>query len=156
VQTQVAELSGATLEAPGIVKRNGVYWLFASHTSGWAPNPSAFPSPPLLSLLLSHPHPRPHLDKYFSAPALSGTWSAQADIAPEANRTYFSQNNYDFPLGTNAIYMGDRWRPDLLGSSRYMWYPLSWATGKSPVALLAASAGAGQARRSDVAVAVRR
>ena len=53
-------VSGATLEAPGIVKRNGVctstlafslgpvqadrssqvYWLFASHTSGWDPNPN--------------------------------------------------------------------------------------------------------------------
>lgn len=25
--------------------------------------------------------------------------------------------------------MGDRWRPSLLGSSRYIWYPLSWNTG---------------------------
>lgn len=32
-------------------------------------------------------------------------------------------------LGTNGIYMGDRWRPEKLGSSRYMWFPLSWATG---------------------------
>jgi hypothetical protein len=24
--------------------------------------------------------------------------------------------------------MGDRWRPDVLGSSRYMWYPLSFAS----------------------------
>lgn len=28
-----------------------------------------------------------------------------------------------------AIYMGDRWRPSLLGSSTYIWYPLSWNTG---------------------------
>lgn len=33
------------------------------------------------------------------------------------------------PLGTNSVYMGDRWRPDLLGSSRYIWLPMSWATG---------------------------
>jgi hypothetical protein len=26
--------------------------------------------------------------------------------------------------------MGDRWRPSLLGSSRYVWLPLSWASGK--------------------------
>lgn len=26
--------------------------------------------------------------------------------------------------------MGDRWRPSLLGSSRYIWLPLSWASGK--------------------------
>ncbi|KAG6866250.1 hypothetical protein C0991_006837 [Blastosporella zonata] len=25
--------------------------------------------------------------------------------------------------------MGDRWRPTLLGSSRYIWFPLSWSTG---------------------------
>lgn len=25
--------------------------------------------------------------------------------------------------------MGDRWRPSLLGSSTYIWYPLSWSTG---------------------------
>lgn len=25
--------------------------------------------------------------------------------------------------------MGDRWRPDLLGSSRYIWYPLDWSSG---------------------------
>lgn len=33
------------------------------------------------------------------------------------------------PLGSSAIYMGDRWRPDVLGSSTYIWYPLSWSTG---------------------------
>ncbi|KAJ7596776.1 galactan 1,3-beta-galactosidase [Mycena floridula] len=107
VTVQMSVLTGSTLEAPGIVKRNGVYYLFASHTSGWDPNPQ----------------------KFFSATSLSGPWSAQADIAPEAVRTYFSQNNYDMPLGTNAIYMGDRWRPLLLGSSRYVWLPLSWASG---------------------------
>ena len=25
--------------------------------------------------------------------------------------------------------MGDRWRPDLLGSSRYIWYPLDFSSG---------------------------
>lgn len=28
-----------------------------------------------------------------------------------------------------AIYMGDRWRPSLLGSSRYIWYPMTWDSG---------------------------
>ena len=61
--------------------------------------------------------------------SLSGPWSSQADVAPQAVRTYFSQNAYDLPLGSNAIYMGDRWRPDLLGSSRYVWYPLDFSSG---------------------------
>ncbi|THH21295.1 hypothetical protein EW146_g239 [Bondarzewia mesenterica] len=111
VTTQVNVLSGATLEAPGMVKRNGVYYLFASHTSGWDPN----------------------ANKFFSAQSLSGNWSSQADIAPANIRTYFSQNNYDMPLGSNAIYMGDRWRPSLLGSSRYIWYPLDWSSGSPQI-----------------------
>ncbi len=61
--------------------------------------------------------------------SLSGPWSSQQDIAPPATNTYFSQNAYDLPLGSNAIYMGDRWRPDLLGSSRYIWYPLDFSSG---------------------------
>ncbi|KAK0500638.1 galactan 1,3-beta-galactosidase [Armillaria luteobubalina] len=111
VSAQVSVLSGSTLESPSVVKRNGVYYLIASHTSGWAPNPN----------------------KYFSATSLSGPWSSQADIAPEAVRTYFSQNAYDLPLGSDAMYMGDRWRPSLLGSSRYMWFPLSWSSGSPQI-----------------------
>lgn len=29
--------------------------------------------------------------------------------------------------------MGDRWRPDLLGSSRYIWYPLDWSSGSPQI-----------------------
>ena len=61
--------------------------------------------------------------------SLAGPWTSQQDIAPEATRTWYSQNAFDLPLGANAIYMGDRWRPDLLGSSRYIWYPLDFSSG---------------------------
>lgn len=111
VTTQVSVLSGSTLESPGIVKRNGKYFLIASHTSGWAPNPN----------------------KFFSASSLAGPWTAQADIATPATRTWYSQNAYDLPLGSNAIYMGDRWRPSLLGSSRYIWYPLDFSSGNPQI-----------------------
>ncbi|KAJ7124820.1 galactan 1,3-beta-galactosidase [Mycena crocata] len=107
VTAQVNVLSASTLESPGIVKRSGRYYLFASHTSGWAPNPN----------------------RWFVASSISSTFSAQADLAPQPVRTYFSQNAYDMPLGTNGIYMGDRWRPELLGSSRYIWLPMTWASG---------------------------
>ncbi|TDL28900.1 galactan 1,3-beta-galactosidase [Rickenella mellea] len=111
VTAVVSELFGATLEAPGIIKRNSVYYLFASHTSGWAPNPN----------------------KWFSAQSMVGPWSSQSDIAPPAVNTYFSQNAYDLPLGSGGIYMGDRWRPDLLGSSTYMWFPLDWSSGSPKI-----------------------
>ncbi|KAI0321793.1 galactan 1,3-beta-galactosidase [Amylostereum chailletii] len=111
VTSVTSQLNGSTLEAPGIVKRSGTYFLIASHTSGWDPNPN----------------------KYFTATSLAGPWSSQADIAPSATRTYFSQNNYDLPLGSNAIYMGDRWRVSVLGSSRYIWYPLDFSSGSPKI-----------------------
>jgi len=107
VTSVVSQMNGATLEAPGMVKEDGVYYLFASHTSGWAPNPN----------------------KFFTASSIAGPWSSQQDIAPESTNTYSSQNAFDFPLGSNAIYMGDRWRSDVLGSSRYIWYPLDFSSG---------------------------
>ncbi|PPR00261.1 hypothetical protein CVT24_005009 [Panaeolus cyanescens] len=112
VAAQVSTIAGSTLESPGIIKRNGVYYLFASHTTGWDPNPN----------------------KFFTANSLSGPWSSQADIAPQAVRTYFSQNTYDMLISSNfAIYMGDRWRPSLLGSSRYMWFPMTWDSGSPKI-----------------------
>ncbi|KAF9015437.1 galactan 1,3-beta-galactosidase [Cyathus striatus] len=111
VVSQTSVLSGSTLEAPGVVKRNGIYYLFASHTSGWDPNPN----------------------KFFTASSLAGPWSSQADIAPQAVRTYFSQNAYDLSINDFAVYMGDRWRPSLLGSSRYIWFPLSWSSGNPQI-----------------------
>ncbi|KAF9535739.1 galactan 1,3-beta-galactosidase [Crepidotus variabilis] len=112
VANQASSIQGATLEAPGIVKRNGVYYLFGSHTSGWDPNPN----------------------KFFTSSSLSGKWSSEADIAPQNTRTYFSQNTFDIPISNDfAIYMGDRWRPSLLGSSRYIWYPLSWSSGSPKI-----------------------
>ncbi|OBZ75230.1 hypothetical protein A0H81_04432 [Grifola frondosa] len=98
VTTLASELAGATLEAPGIVKRDSVYYLIASHTSGWDPNPN----------------------KWFSASSLAGPWSAQADIAPGARAHVLLAERVRPPLGANAIYMGDRWRSDLLGSSSYI------------------------------------
>ncbi|TDL17726.1 Arabinanase/levansucrase/invertase [Rickenella mellea] len=108
VTTVVATLSGSTLEAPGIIKRNNAYFLFASHTTGFAPNPN----------------------KWFQSEFVSGTWSAQSDLATPALNTFFSQNAFDMPLGSNGIYMGDRWRSTLLGSSRYMWLPIDFSSGK--------------------------
>ncbi|KAH8834912.1 galactan 1,3-beta-galactosidase [Flagelloscypha sp. PMI_526] len=107
VTTLTVQLSGTTLESPGIIKRSGTYYLFASHTTGWAPNPN----------------------KFFKSTSLSSGWSSEADIATASTRTYYSQNTFDFPLGSNAIYMGDRWRPSLLGSSRYIWTPMDFSSG---------------------------
>ena len=65
--------------------------------------------------------------------SLAGPWSAQQDITNSATRTWYSQNAFDLPLGSNAIYMGDRWRSNLLGSSRYIWYPLDFSSGSPQI-----------------------
>lgn len=65
--------------------------------------------------------------------SLSGPWSSEYDIAPANTRTYFSQNTFDLPINQNAaVYMGDRWRPNMLGSSRYIWYPMVWGSNGRP------------------------
>ena len=62
--------------------------------------------------------------------SIDGTFSSQADIAPSNTRTYYSQNTFELPLGDDVLYAGDRWRPSLLGSSRYIWLPLTFDSGK--------------------------
>ncbi|KAL1749134.1 glycoside hydrolase family 43 and carbohydrate-binding module family 35 protein [Schizophyllum fasciatum] len=108
VTKQVNQISSSTLESPGIFKRGGTYYLIASHTTGWAPNPN----------------------KFFTASSIDGTFSSEADIAPSKTRTYYSQNTYDLPIGDAVLYAGDRWRSKLLGSSRYIWLPLTFDSGK--------------------------
>ncbi|TEB39093.1 galactan 1,3-beta-galactosidase [Coprinellus micaceus] len=111
VTTLVSTIPRSTLESPGIVKRNGVYHLFASKTTGWDPN----------------------ANKVITANSLAGPWGAENDIAPRATRTYFSQNTFNLPVSNNvAVYMGDRWRPQQLGGSRYIWYPMVWGNNNLP------------------------
>lgn len=137
---------GSTLEAPGVLERNGVSDAWVPINLNWQKYHLG-----LLSLCITHQwmgsksqqilHRFSKLDSWLLwasrdniiSQSLAGPWSAQADIAPEATNTYFSQNAFDMPLGSSAIYMGDRWRPDLLGSSRYIWYPLSWSTGSPQI-----------------------
>ncbi|KII94405.1 carbohydrate-binding module family 35 protein [Plicaturopsis crispa FD-325 SS-3] len=107
VTTEKSEIV-SRLEAPGIVKRDSIYYLFASHQSGWSPN----------------------ANKYFHSTSLSGPWTTEADLADPSLDTYNSQNSFDLPLGSEAVYLGDRWRSGLLGSSTYIWLPLSWASGE--------------------------
>ena len=80
--------------------------------------------------LRSAPYCQSFVQTWQNCQSLAGPWSTQIDIAPAATRTYFSQNTFDLLINDNlAIYMGDRWRPSLLGSSRYIWFPLTWSNG---------------------------
>jgi len=98
-------------EAPAVVKIGGLYYLLGSHLSGWSTNDN----------------------EYATAPALAGPWSAFQPVAPKGTRTYNSQTAFILPvsgsLGTTYMYVGDRWHPDNLGDSRYIWLPLTLGPG---------------------------
>ncbi|KAF2456989.1 glycosyl hydrolase family 43 protein [Lineolata rhizophorae] len=99
-----------SIESPALVKHQGVYFIFGSHLTGWDTNDNV----------------------YATATSLSGLWSSWTNFADKGSNTYNSQTSFILPLrantnggGTEALYMGDRWVPDNLMRSTYIWLPLS-------------------------------
>jgi hypothetical protein len=89
-------------EAPALIKKNGVYFMFASQLSGWDPN-----------------------DNYYStASSVSGPWSGWKKFADSGSNTYASQTTFVLPVGDSFMYMGDRWVSSNLMRSTYIWLPL--------------------------------
>ncbi|KAJ7931037.1 Arabinanase/levansucrase/invertase [Mycena leptocephala] len=102
----VFQFSGTNLEAPGMLHSKGLYYHFFSQKTGYRPNDA----------------------QYFTAPAISGPWSARKQLTPPGKFTYESQNTFELKIAgtknTTFIFMGDRWDRDELSDSRYMWLPL--------------------------------
>jgi hypothetical protein len=96
----------ADYEAPAMVKANGIYYLLASHLTGWATND----------------------DVYATATSPAGPWSSFANFAPVGTDTYNTQSANIIPVsgssGTTYIYAGDRWETSDLGDSPLVWLPL--------------------------------
>ncbi|KAI9741140.1 MAG: hypothetical protein M1834_002853 [Cirrosporium novae-zelandiae] len=105
------------LEAPAMVKKDGVYFFFGSTLSGWSAN----------------------ANRYSTATSIYGPWADFGYFAPSAKKTYNSQTTFVLPLGpttigsssvfssnaTSFLYLGDRWHSSALWSSRYIWLPLT-------------------------------
>lgn len=102
----------APLEGGAIVHLNGLYYALGSHLTGWAPNPNV----------------------YATAKSLSGPWSEMSDIAPPETKTYSTQSSMLIKVvgtkKTSVIYVGDRWEPETLWDSRYVWMPIEIGDGK--------------------------
>lgn len=95
-----------SFEAPAMVKKNGYYFLFASHLSGWDPNDN----------------------QYTYATSLAGPWSAWTSFAGSGTNTYSSQTNYILPVSDSlTVYLGDRWVSTNLMASTYVWLPLTFS-----------------------------
>ncbi|WP_407267846.1 glycoside hydrolase [Radiobacillus sp. PE A8.2] len=100
--------SGAKREAPALIKNNGVYYIVTSGQSGWYPNQAMY--------------------SYSTDITNPDSWSALEPVGN--NTTFYSQPTnimeVDAADGTTQyVYMGDHWNPSALGTSTYVWLPLS-------------------------------
>ena len=105
---------GQFREAPALFKRNGVYFMLTSGTSGWNPNQQ----------------------RYATATSITGPWTAMADAGNAT--TYGSQTAFVLPVqgtsGTSYLYLGDRWGNSIGGTvndSQYVWLPLTFPTNNT-------------------------
>ncbi|WGS47512.1 family 43 glycosylhydrolase (plasmid) [Burkholderia sp. JSH-S8] len=94
------------LEAPTMFKANGHYFVIGSSLTGWGLNDNF----------------------YMEASTPAGPWTGPTTLAPSGTNTFSSQSTYVLPVtgsgGTTYMYMGDRWNPNYLQNSSYVWLPL--------------------------------
>ncbi len=98
--------AGGYHEAPVIWHYGPVYYLLASHTSGWYPNAASL----------------------FTASTPLGPWTYRGNpfIGADSELTFYTQSTCVIPAPGHPgwfVYMGDRWNPQDLGNSRYVWLP---------------------------------
>lgn len=99
-------------EAPAVFKHNKKYYLITSGCTGWTPNRASL-----------------HV-----ADSLMGAWTLVGDpmTGPNAEKTFNGQSTFvqAVPGKKDAfIFMADRWNPDDLRDSRYLWLPVQFKEG---------------------------
>lgn len=99
-------------EAPAMFKSEGTYYLVTSGATGWDPNPA----------------------RYATAKSVLGSWSDQGNpiVGAGAADTFRSQSTTVIPYdraNNKFIYMGDRWTPNDLANSPYVWMPMKFGEG---------------------------
>ena len=94
-------------EAPAVFKHDGRYFIVSSGCTGWAPNPA----------------------EYAVAESIMGDWEVKGSPCEGdgCDVTFHSQSTFVAPVAGEPgrfIFMADRWRPDDLPDSRYVWLPM--------------------------------
>lgn len=93
---------GEYREAPAVVEKKGIYYLFSSFCTGWHPNQG----------------------KYASSKEIEEDWSSLQDFGDET--TYHSQPSFILKTYENQfLYFGDRWNADHYFESGYVILPLT-------------------------------
>ena len=105
----VREFVGRSREAPAVFKHEGRYYCITSGCSGWAPNAA----------------------EYAVSEAAMGPWTAMGNpcvgTPGQVATTFQAQSTFVLPVQDRPgayIFMADRWKPENLGDSRYVWLPL--------------------------------
>jgi hypothetical protein len=105
-KTWIRTLIRGHREAPAPFKYRGKYYLITSGATGWNPNPA----------------------QYAVADRMLGDWKPIANpfIGAGSEITFGSQSTFVLPVPGKSgsfIYLGDRWNPQDLADSRYVWLP---------------------------------
>ena len=102
---------GGHREAPAPFKRDGKYYLISSGCTGWTPNQA----------------------QYAVADEMLGEWTNLGDptIGDTKQTTFDSQSTcvFEYVDGTGEsryVFMADRWEPDDLSTSSYVWLPIEF------------------------------
>ena len=110
-------LAGERNEAPALLKHNNKYYMFTSDLTGWKPNPAR------LSV----------------ADSIMGNWKLIGNpclgTEEEINTTFWSQSTYIIPVHGKKdayIFTADRWIPENLGDSKYVWLPVLFDKNNIP------------------------
>lgn len=95
-------------EAPAPFKHEGRYYLITSACTGWKPNEA----------------------RYATATNILGPWETKNNpcTGPEAKTTFGAQSTFVLPVAGQPgkfIFLADRWQPDDLSDSRYVWLPFT-------------------------------
>jgi len=109
-------------EAPVVIKRDGVYHLLGSGSSGWKPNAA----------------------RYYTTDRLLGKWTYHGNPCKGTNPidnlgidyTYGGQSSFILPVqGKKDVYiaMFDIWKPEDPITGRYIWLPVEFIQGKISV-----------------------
>jgi hypothetical protein len=101
--------AGHQTEAPAIFKRNGIYYLIGSGTTGWDPNPA----------------------RWFTAKSIYGPWTYHGNPCKGAGSeiTFGGQSTYVLPIAGKKdafIFMADKWTPKDAIDGRYLWLPITF------------------------------
>jgi hypothetical protein len=110
----VRVLPGDANEAPAIFRSKGKYYMFSSGTTGWKPNPA----------------------RLAVSKGIFKEWTTTGNPCKgteEQNKiTFGSQSTHILEVEGRKnifIFMGDRWVPQNLTDSRYIWLPIEWESG---------------------------